>query len=286
MIEQHVDHGRHHEGEVDLLARDGGQKFLRLEALQQMHRAAAQQRGHDLGAGDMGDRRRRQVARHGGKLEVGGDRDRHGGGRAVAADGALGLAGRAAGVADDGVVVGIGEIDRRGRADFLRGAHDVAAEIRPAHGEHDPQPVGRLGGELAAPLRVRPWIDDERRGLGILDDVEMIAQRAQRMQPGRHQAEARRGHAGAPGLGAVGAQEGHGLALGEPGRRHRRLQAADQVEGGAIGEAAAVPRKGRAIRKAHQGAQDHGRAGGRLGDRLVHLVLRRQRHRCLWHYLQ
>ena len=252
-----------------------------------MHRAAAQQRGHDLGAGDMGDRRRRQVARHVGKLEVGGDRDRHGGGRAVAADRALGLAGRAAGVVDGRIVVRIGEIDRRGRADFFRGQHDVATEIRPAHGQHDAQPVGRLGRELAAPLGVRPGIDDQRRGPGILDDVEMIAQRAQRMQPGRDQAEARRRHAGAPGLGAVGAEERHGLALGEPGRRHRRLQAADQVEGGAIGEAAAVPREGRAIGKARQGAQDHGGAGGRLGDRLVHpfpppalaLTSSRQRHR-------
>ena len=245
-----------------------------------MHRAAAQQRGHDLGAGDMGDGRRRQVTRRVGKLEVGGDRDRHGGGRAVTADGALGLAGRAAGVIDGRIVVRIGEIDRRGGAEFFRGAHDVAPEFRPAHGQHDPQPVGRLSGELAAPLRVCPGIDDERRGPGILDDVEMIAQRGQRMQPGRDQAEARRRHAGAPGLGTVGAQERHGLALGQPGRRHRRLQAADQVEGGAVAEAGAVPREGRAIRKARQGAQDHGRAGGRLGDRLAHSILRQQRRRC------
>jgi hypothetical protein len=33
MIERHIDHGRHHEGEVDLLALEGGQKFLGLEAL-------------------------------------------------------------------------------------------------------------------------------------------------------------------------------------------------------------------------------------------------------------
>jgi hypothetical protein len=237
-----------------------------------MHRAAAQQHGHDLGAGDMGDRRSRQVARHGGKLEVGGDRHRHGRGRSVAADRALGLAGRAAGVIDGRVVVGMGEIDRHGRPDPVGGRHDVTAEIRATHGEHDGQPVGRLRGKLAAPLGMRPGVDDERARAGILDDVEMIGQRAQRMQPGRDQAEGRRGHAGAPGLGAVGAEERHRLALGEPRRHHRRLQAADQVQGRAIGEAAIVPHERLAIGKARQGAQDHGRAGGRFGDRGVHRV--------------
>src|SRR5260370_3372389 len=74
------------------------------------------------------------------------------------------------------------------------------------------------------------------------------------------------------GRSHVASGKRRGLALGEPGRRHRRLQAADQVEACAVGEAAAVPREGRAIGKARQGAQDHGRARRRFGDRGVHLV--------------
>ncbi len=93
----------------------------------------------------------------------------------------------------------------------------IAAEVRLAHGSST----------IAS--RWRPWrrarrrvghasggIDDQHRRLGILDDLEVIGERAQRMQPGRDQSQAERGDAGAPRLGAVGAEERRGLALRRP----------------------------------------------------------------------
>ena len=69
------------------------------------------------------------------------------------------------------------------------------------------------------------------------------------MQPGRHQAEPLHRNAGAPGLGAVGAEQRHGLALAQAGRRHGGLHAPDQRQGRAIGQAAAVPGEGGASGK-------------------------------------
>ena len=65
------------------------------------------------------------------------------------------------------------------------------------YGEHH-RPIGRPGGEFGAALAVRARIDDQRRSTGILDDVEVIAECAERMQPGRDQAQSARHHAGAP----------------------------------------------------------------------------------------
>ena len=74
MIEQHIDHGRHEQREIDALALDGLQHRLGIETLQHVHGAAAHQRRQHLGAGDMADRRDREIARRLGNLEVGEDR--------------------------------------------------------------------------------------------------------------------------------------------------------------------------------------------------------------------
>ena len=94
--------------------------------------------------------------------------------------------------------------------------------------ELPPMPVVGPGGEFAAALGVRPCIDNQRAHLDILDGIEMIAESAQRMQPGSDQAQPTRGDTRAPGLGIVGAQERDRLAFLHAGRRHRCRQAADQ----------------------------------------------------------
>ena len=60
VIQQHVDHGRHQQGKVDALARDGLEHRFGIKTLQQVHGAAAHQRRQHLGAGDMADRRHRR----------------------------------------------------------------------------------------------------------------------------------------------------------------------------------------------------------------------------------
>ena len=55
MIEQHIDHGRHQQREIDALALDGGEDRFGIEAFQHVNRAAAHQRRQHLGAGDMAD---------------------------------------------------------------------------------------------------------------------------------------------------------------------------------------------------------------------------------------
>ena len=63
MIEQHIDHGRHEQREIDALAFDRLQHRLGVETLEHVHGAAAHQGRQHLGAGDMADRRHREIAR-------------------------------------------------------------------------------------------------------------------------------------------------------------------------------------------------------------------------------
>jgi hypothetical protein len=80
MIEQHVDHGRHQQREVDPFALQRDEEALGIEAPHQMDRAALEQRGQHLRAGDMRDRRSREITRRFGQLEIRSHRQRHGGG--------------------------------------------------------------------------------------------------------------------------------------------------------------------------------------------------------------
>ena len=119
MIEQHVDHRRHEQREVDPLARDRRQHRLGIETLQHVHRAAAHQRRQHLGAGDMADRGDREIARCVGDLEVGDDRAGSRGILAVIAQRALGFACRAAGVVQRGEIVETSEAPCAGMARAL-----------------------------------------------------------------------------------------------------------------------------------------------------------------------
>jgi hypothetical protein len=193
-------------------------------------------------------------------------------GRAVATNGAFRPAGRAAGVADHRIVVGRREIDRPRLADASRRVAQVAAEIGRPQRKHLLQAIGRPRGELAAALAMRGRIDDQRARLCVLDHFEMVAERRQRMQPRADDAQPLRRRSGAPRLGAVGAQERDRLALAQSDGCHCRLQATDHRQGAAIGEAAAIPGEGHAFRETRECPQHQRRAGGRLGNRGIHVV--------------
>jgi len=74
VVQQHVDHGWHEQREIDALALDGLEHGVRIEAFEHVHRAAADQRRQHLGAGDVADRRGREIARVIRNFEVGQDR--------------------------------------------------------------------------------------------------------------------------------------------------------------------------------------------------------------------
>ena len=114
MIQQHIDHGRHEQREIDLLALDGLEYRLGIKTLQHMHGAAAHQRRQHLCARDMADRRDREIARRIRNFEVGEDRGGEAAIFAVVAQRALGFAGRAAGVIQRRDIVGAGEAARAG----------------------------------------------------------------------------------------------------------------------------------------------------------------------------
>ena len=84
-------------------------------------------------------------------------------------------------------------------------------------------------------------VDDEGVGFGILDLIELVGERAERMQPGDGGAAKVRGNAGAPGLVPIGREKRDAAAAVEPCRDEHRLKAPDQVVRRAIAERAAVP---------------------------------------------
>ena len=113
MVEHDVNHGRHEQREIDALALDGLEHRLGIETFQHVHGAAAHQRRQHLGAGDMADRRHREIARRVRNFEIGQDRIGEAAIFAVIAQRALGFAGGAAGVIERCDIVGAGERARR-----------------------------------------------------------------------------------------------------------------------------------------------------------------------------
>ena len=240
MIEQDVDHRRHEQGEVDPLARDRGEDGVRIKTLEHVHGPALHQHGQDLRAGDVADRPDREVARIVGNFEAGENRSGEIAQLAVMAERALGFAGRAAGVVERGDGVGVGEIARRHGAGRLRRCEQVAAVVGVLEREDRPQ-ARRARGQLGAARPEGARVDDEGVGFGILDLIELVGERAERMQPGDGGAAKVRGNAGAPGLVPIGSEKRDAAAAVEPCRDEHRLKAPDQVVRRAIAERAAVP---------------------------------------------
>ena len=70
MVQEHVNHRRHEQREVDPLPGDRGEDGIGIEAPDEVHRAAAHQGRQHLGAGDMADRRDGQKLRGVGDFEI------------------------------------------------------------------------------------------------------------------------------------------------------------------------------------------------------------------------
>jgi hypothetical protein len=136
VIEQHIDHGRNEQREVDALTCDGVEHRLRVEAFEHVHGAAAHQGRQHLGAGDMADRRHGEIARAVGDLEIGEDGVGEAAIFAMGPQRALGFSGRAAGVIERGDVVGLREAARRGVTGLLDRGQQVDAVIGRSEREH------------------------------------------------------------------------------------------------------------------------------------------------------
>ena len=228
VVQQHVDHRRHEQGKIDALARDGLEHRLGIETLQHMHGAAAHQRRQHLGAGDVADRRHREIARGIRDFEIG---QRSVGPAAIfamSAQHALGFSGGAAGVVQNREIVRRGKIARAGGA----GGIDRGQQINPASGrterEHGLQACG-LGRQLPAAIAKRIGVDHQHLGFAILDLEQLVVERAQRMQPGDRQPRQLRRDAGAPAVCAIGGEERDARAGLKPGLHEHFLDAADQV---------------------------------------------------------
>ena len=184
MIQHHVDHRRHEQGEIDLLAFDGLEHRLGIKTLQHVHGAAAHQRRQHLRARDVADRRHRQVARGIRNFEIGQDR-----------------AGPSRHTRDDGAArPWICRSCRRcssawryrpGRRSCApwrcRPLRSPAADRRRNRPGPSVKTVFKpdgLRGELAAAIAERHAVDHQHLRFGIFQLKQLIVQRTQRMQPG------------------------------------------------------------------------------------------------------
>ena len=240
MIQHHVDHRRHEQREIDLLALDGLEHGFGIKTLQHVHGAAAHQRRQHLCAGDVADRRHRQIARGVRNFEIGQDRGGETAMLAVVAQRALGFAGRAAGVVQRGDIVGPGEAARRGAAGGLDRLQQVDAVIGRPERENGFQARGARR-EFAAAIAEGDAVDHQHLRFGIFQLKQLIVQRPQRMQPGDRKPRQLRGAAGAPGVGAVGGEKGDAGAGRKAQLHEHALDAADHVGRAAIGDRSARP---------------------------------------------
>jgi hypothetical protein len=95
-----------------------------------------------------------------------------------------------------------------------------------------------------------PGIDREHVGFRILDLIELVVERAERMQPGCGYAAELRCDPCAPGFVSVGRNERNSAPLIKPCAHKDGLHARDQIERPLVGDRAAIPSKGRAVGKA------------------------------------
>ena len=116
----------------------------------------------------------------------------------------------------------------------------IDAVVGRAEREHGLQ-AGGLRGEFAAAVAERDAVDHQHLRFGILELEQLVVERTQRMQPGDRQPRQLRGDAGAPGVGAVGGEEGDAGAGRKAELHEHRLHAADQVGRAPIGDRSARP---------------------------------------------
>jgi hypothetical protein len=96
-------------------------------------------------------------------------------------------------------------------------------------------------GKLGTSRHEGARVDDECVSFRVLDLIELVGERAERMQPGDGGARKMCRNARAPGLVPIGSEKGDAPATVEPCRDEHGLQPADQLVRRAIGDSAAVP---------------------------------------------
>ena len=183
MIQHHVDHRRHEQSEIDLLALDGLEHRFGIKTLQHVHGAAAHQCRQHLCSRDVADRRHRQIARGIRNFEIGQDRVGPTAILTVMAQRALGFAGRATGVVQRGDIVRTGEAAGGGAAGRFDRLQEIDAVIGRTEREDGFQTRGPRG-EFAAAIAERHAVDHQHLRFGIFQLKQLIVQRTQRMQPG------------------------------------------------------------------------------------------------------
>ncbi len=240
MVQQHVDHGRHEQGEVDALALDGFQHRARIEPLEHVHGAAAHQRRQHLGAGDVADRRHREIARVIGNFEVGQDRVGEAAVFPMIAQRAFGFSGGAARVIQRRDIVGTGKTMRAGSARVIDRGKQIDAVIGGAEREDGFQ-AGRPGCEVAPAIAERIGVNDQHLRFGILNLKQLIVERPQGMQPGDRKPQQLRGDARTPGVGAVGGEERHARARLQAELHEYFLHTPDQFGRALVGDRSVRP---------------------------------------------
>jgi hypothetical protein len=136
--------------------------------------------GSTYGAGDVADRRHREIARAVGNFEVGQDCVGEAAILPMVAQRAFGFAGGAAGVIQRRDIVGAGETVRAGGARVIDRGKQVDAVIGRAKREDGFQAV-RPGCEVAPAIAERIGVNHQHLCFGILDLKQLIVERPQGM---------------------------------------------------------------------------------------------------------
>ena len=153
----------------------------------------------------------------------------------MAAERPLGFAGRAASVKQRRDVVRSGEIPRRGAPDSLHGREQIDAIFGAAQREDLAQPC-RSRRQLAAALEKGVGVDHQDLSFAIFDLVDLVLQRGQRMQPCGRQPGDVRCDGSAPGVGPIGAEQGHAGGRTRAGVHQDPLHASDPFARSSIGD--------------------------------------------------
>ena len=276
MVQEHIDHRRYEQREVYSLPSDRGKHSFGIEAPDEVHCAAAHQRRQHLGAGDMADRRDREKAGVVRDSEI----RQHGAGEArkfpMASQRPLGFARRATRVTERGDVVRSREVPRRSAADGLRGREQIDAIFRAAERENVADARGSRR-EFATAQPKRIGVDHQDLGFAILDLIDLIVKRSQRMQPsGRQPANLRR-DANTPGVRSIGAQQRHARALIRAGVEQEPLHATDLFDHPPICDRPAWPTERRPRRVAPESPKrlraDSRRGMQQVGHAFLPLIL-------------
>jgi hypothetical protein len=186
------------------------------------------------------NRRDGQKSRGVGDFEI----RQHGAGEArelaMTAERPLGFAGRPTSVKERRDVVRSGEIPRGGAPDGLYSREQINAIFRPAQREDLTQPY-RSRRQLAAALEKGFGVDHQDLGFAVFDLVDLILQRGQRMQRGSRQPGDLRRDGSAPGVGPIGAEQGHAGGRTRAGVHQDSLHASDPFARSSIGDRSARP---------------------------------------------